>query len=72
MQVRSGQFYDDLILTNNKLKTDYDNWTKTVREKGRAAAGPEPRIPFLYNSTKDALRYAGGTGDDFRQIVMGE
>ena len=24
--VRSNQFFDDLILKNNKLKTDYDAW----------------------------------------------
>ena len=67
--VRSNQFFDDLILKNNELKTNYDNWTKTVREKGRAAAGPEPRIPFLYNTTDDAIKYAGGTVDDFDVIT---
>ena len=34
--------------------------------------GPEPRIPFLYNNTKEAIKYAGGTGDDFKQIVSPE
>ena len=24
-------------------------------------SGPEPRIPFLYNDTADAIKYAGGT-----------
>ena len=66
MQVRSGQFYDDLILTNNKLKREYDAWANGGR------VGPEPRIPFLYNNTKEAIKYAGGTGDDFKQIVSPE
>jgi len=66
MQVRSGQFYDDLILTNNKLKREYDAWANGGR------VGPEPRIPFLYNNTKEAIKYAGGTGDDFKQIISPE
>ena len=57
--VRSNQFFDDLILKNNKLKADYDAWEAGGR------VGPEPRIPFLYNNTADAMRYAGGTADDF-------
>ena len=61
--VRSNQFFDDLILKNNKLKKDYDAWI----EGGRV--GQEPRIPFLYNDTADAMRYAGGTADDFDSIV---
>jgi len=61
--VRSNQFFDDLILKNNQLKKDYDAWT----EGGRI--GQEPRIPFLYNDTADAMRYAGGTADDFDSIV---
>jgi len=62
-QVRNAQFFDDLILKNNKLKADYDAWL----EGGRV--GTEPRIPFLYNSKRDAMKYAGGTPDDFKQIV---
>ena len=61
--VRSNQFFDDLILKNNKLKADYDAWEAGGR------VGPEPRIPFLYNDTADAMRYAGGTADDFDDIV---
>jgi len=67
--VRSNQFFDDLILKNNELKTNYDNWTKTVREKGRAAAGKEPAIPFLYSTTDDAIKYAGGSPTDFDMIT---
>ena len=61
--VRSNQFFDDLILRNNKLKSDYDAWV----DGGKV--GQEPRIPFLYNSSKDAMRYAGGTTDDFAEIT---
>ena len=61
--VRSNQFFDDLILKNNKLKTDYDAWEAGGR------VGQEPRIPFLYNNSKDAMRYAGGTTDDFAEIT---
>ena len=39
---------------------------------GRASGRPEPRIPFLYNNTIEAIKYAGGTGDDFKQIVSPE
>ena len=66
MQVRSGQFYDDLILQNNKLRKEYDAWLNGGR------VGPEPRIPFLYNNTKEAIKYAGGTADDFKQIISPE
>ena len=34
--------------------------------------GPEPRIPFLYNNTGEAIKYAGGTGDDFAEIISPE
>ena len=61
--VRSNQFFDDLILRNNKLKADYDAWEAGGR------VGQEPRIPFLYNNSKDAMRYAGGTTDDFAEIT---
>ena len=61
--VRSNQFFDDLVLKNNKLKTDYDAWEAGGR------VGQEPRIPFLYNNSKDAMRYAGGTTDDFAEIT---
>ena len=27
---------------------------------------------FLYNNTKEAIKYAGGTGDDFKQIISPE
>ena len=53
--VRSQQFFDDLILKNNELKKNYDDWIAGGR------VGPEPRIPFLYNNTSDAIKYAGGT-----------
>ena len=61
--VRSNQFFDDLILKNNELKKNYDEWVAGGK------VGPEPRIPFLYNNTSDAMRYAGGTSDDFAEIT---
>jgi len=61
--VRSNQFFDDLILKNNELKKNYDEWLAGGR------VGPEPRIPFLYNTTDDAIKYAGGTVDDFDVIT---
>ena len=63
--VRSNQFFDDLILKNNELKKNYDEWIAGGR------VGPEPRIPFLYNDTADAIKYAGGTSDDFAPITAG-
>ena len=65
-QVRSNQFFDDLILKNNKLKKDYKAW----EDAGGVNSGlQEPRIPFLYNSKRDAMRYAGGTAEDYAPIV---
>ena len=61
-QVRSNEFFDNLILKNNKLKKRYDEWL----DGGRV--GTEPRIPFLYNNTGEARKYAGGVGDDFVMI----
>jgi len=61
--VRSNQFFDDLIVKNNELKKRYDEWLAGGR------VGAEPRIPFLYNNSADAMRYAGGTTDDFAQIT---
>jgi len=61
--VRSQQFFDDLILKNNELKKNYDEWLAGGK------VGPEPRIPFLYNTTDDAIKYAGGTVDDFDVIT---
>ena len=68
-QVRSGQFFDDLILKNNELKKNYDDW---LAAGGRASGRPEPPIPFLYNDTADAIKYAGGTADDFAPIAAKE
>ena len=31
--------------------------------------GAEPRIPFLYNNSSDAMKYAGGTANDFEMIT---
>jgi len=66
--VRSNQFFDDIILKNNKLKKDYDNW---LEEGGVNSGKPEPRIPFIYNNSKEAMKYAGGTTDDFAPITSG-
>ena len=49
VQVRSHiKFFDVLILKNNEIKKNYDEWIAGGR------VGPEPRIPFLYNNTSDA------------------
>jgi len=61
--VRSNQFFDDLILKNNKLKTDYDEWLAGGK------VGQEPAIPFLYSTTDDAIKYAGGSPTDFDMIA---
>ena len=61
--VRSNQFFDDLIVKNNELKKNYDDWLAGGR------VGIEPRIPFLYNSSSDAMKYAGGTAADFDLIT---
>ena len=61
-QIRSNEFFDNLILKNNTLKGRYDEWLAGGR------VGPEPRIPFLYNNLGEARKYAGGTADDFAKI----
>ena len=61
-QVRSNEFFDNLIIKNNQLKKRYDEWLR----KGKV--GAEPRIPFLYNNTGEARKYAGGTASDFTMI----
>ena len=61
-QVRSNEFFDNLIIKNNQLKKRYDDWLA----KGKV--GAEPRIPFLYNNTGEARKYAGGTASDFTMI----
>jgi len=65
-QIRSNQFFDDLIIKNNELKKNYDAWLDAGK------VGAEPRIPFLYNSLGEAQKYAGGTADDFANIGKGE
>ena len=64
-QVRSNEFFDNLILKNNKIFKKYKNWF----DNGKV--GPEPRVPFLFNNTGEARKYAGGTGDDF-EIIGGK
>jgi len=61
-QIRSNEFFDNLILKNNALKTRYDEWLSGGK------VGTEPRIPFLFNNTGEARKYAGGVADDFKMI----
>jgi hypothetical protein len=61
-QIRSNEFFDSLILLNNGLKARYDEWLAGGK------VGTEPRIPFLYNNTGEARKYAGGTAADFKMI----
>jgi len=71
-QIRSNEFFDNLIFINNGLKTRYDEWlsgyTKADGTKVPPRSGPEPRIPFLYNNTGEARKYAGGITEDFKMI----
>ena len=61
--VRSNQFFDDLILKNNELKKNYDDWL------AGGQVGPEPRIPFLYNNKGEARKYAAARGEEVKQIA---
>ena len=70
-QVRSNEFFDNLILKNNELKKNYDKWLYGYTKNGKKIPprlGPEPRIPFLYKNTGEARKYAGGEGGDFKMI----
>ena len=71
--VRSNQFYDDLIIKNNELTKNWDNWNNgfTGADGVRVASrtGPEPTTPFLFNNTGEARKYAGARGDDVKLIT---
>jgi len=64
-QVRSNEYFDNLIKSNNVLKKTYDEWV----DGGKV--GAEPRIPFLYNNLGEAQKYAGGNSEDFANIGKG-
>ena len=76
-QVRSGQAFDEMVIKNNQLKVGYDKWLngfkqidpKTKQEVMVAPkTGPEPEVPFLFDNTGEAQKYAGGVSSDFAQI----
>jgi len=72
-QVRSGQAFDDMLIKSNKLMVGYDKWLAKVRNSkiGKAGAGPEPEVPFLFNDTGEARKYLGGSGEDIKAIAPG-
>ena len=62
-QVRFNQYLDNLVKESNKLKRIWDAWDSGGR------IGPEPRVPFLVDSTGEARKYFGGSASDYEQVL---
>ena len=76
-QVRSGQAFDDMVIKNNQLKTVWDKWNQGFKQTDPQTkqvvdvpprTGEEPEIPFLFDNTGEAQKYAGGVSSDFTEI----
>ena len=65
-QVRNSEAFDEMVIKSNLRKGEYDKWLAA----GGAKSGlPEPQLPFLFDNTGQAQKYAGGGASDFAQIV---
>ena len=65
-QVRNSEAFDNMVIKSNLRKGEYDKWLAA----GGAKSGlPEPQLPFLFDNTGQAQKYAGGISSDFAQIV---
>ena len=65
-QVRNSEAFDNMVIKSNLRKGEYDKWLAA----GGAKSGlPEPQLPFLFDNTGQAQKYAGGGASDFAQIV---
>ena len=62
-QVHSGEFFDNMVKKSNQLKVAYDDWLAAGK------VGPEPEVPFLFNSRGEGHKYAGGAYDDIQPII---
>ena len=72
-QVRSSEAFDNMVIKSNARKLAYDKWLNGFKQTdGTVVApktGPEPQLPFLFDNTGEAQKYAGGGASDYKQIV---
>ena len=77
-QVRSGQAFDEMVIKNNKLKIAWDKWNNGFKEIDPKTkqetivpprTGAEPEVPFLFDNSGEAQKYAGGGVNDFTSIA---
>ena len=61
-QVRTNEYWDNLVKKSDEMKTVYDKWI----QGGRVGAAPRP--PLFANNPGEARKYFGGTGDDWKMI----
>ena len=61
-QVRTNEYWDNLVKKSDEMKTLYDQWI----QGGRVGAAPRP--PLFANNPGEARKYFGGTGDDWKMI----
>ena len=61
-QVRTNEYWDNLVKKSDEMKTLYDQWI----QGGRVGAAPRP--PIFVNNPGEAKKYFGGTGRDWQMI----
>ena len=61
-QVRSNEYWDNLLKQSDEMKVAYDDWIA----KGRIGAAPRP--PIFVNNPGEARKYFGGGGNDWKMI----
>ena len=72
-QVRSSEAFDNMVIKNNQLKGAYDKWLNGFKQADGTTVPPKtgeaPEMPFLFDNSGEAQKYAGGGASDFTQIV---
>ena len=65
-QVRNSEAFDNMVIKSNARKVEYDKW---LAAGGAKSGVKEPMLPFLFDNTGEAQKYAGGGASDYKQIV---
>ena len=65
-QVRNSEAFDNMVIKSNARKVEYDKW---LAAGGAKSGVREPMLPFLFDNTGEAQKYAGGGATDYTQIV---
>jgi len=72
-QVRNSEAFDNMVIKSNSRKLAYDKWLNGFKQADGTVVppktGPEPQLPFLFDNTGQAQKYAGGGATDYKQIV---